>query len=697
MLHFFFTYEGKRYTTPIAVIPGAALVDGVPAESVLPAAALAQLGPAAQPFTEDQYFGKLDFEPTDHDRLEATIKVRNENQVENIGTGEAQSSGIDTQNNEVRYSLRWQHSGDHWSNEVLAQHENSHNAPLPINYGNGINYAEAGNNNTNVLTTNAQPGTGAQNKGQSGPAIQDDLTFSDLHFLGNHTLKMGAKYKRVDLHAADALNVNPQFYYNVTGTGTDTVPYMSEFTNPVAGADPTARSKDHQFGVYFQDDWAQNDHLTWFLGVRWDYERNTGYLDYVTPAPLVAALNSQDPAAPAGQTYAQTLAKGGVNINDFISNGHNRKADLGEIQPRLGFAFDVNADQRHVIFGGYGRSYDRDLYDYLQVEQTKSALPNLQVYWSDPGITGTAPGTCYGTPCFPWNPNYLNGLQNLQGLVANSTVGQEADLVTNNLKTPYSDQFSIGMRNTLGEWNTSATIARVISKNGFVYTLGNRYPDGSFFMNGGQPWGNGIPGFGTLIIGTNGIETKTTQLLLSAERPYRPESPWSLNLAYTYTNAINNRSSTEHSAFDQINISAYPFIESNSVPRHRFVAAGSVGLPWDFTIAAKLALATPVPYDDISFVAPPGGFPNGSNNQPAAGTPKNFFGDRSLDFQVTKNFSIAGYANLYARVDVLNVFNWYSYSDYSADWASAQTVRFNYQGNLNGTSRQLKFMVGAKF
>jgi len=62
-----------------------------------------------------------------------------------------------------------------------------------------------------------------------------------------------------------------------------------------------------------------------------------------------------------GQTYAQTLAKGGVNINDYISNGHNRSTYMGEFQPRLGFSFDLNADQKHVVFGGYGRSYDRDL------------------------------------------------------------------------------------------------------------------------------------------------------------------------------------------------------------------------------------------------------------------------------------------------------------------------------------------------
>jgi hypothetical protein len=219
-------------------------------------------------------------------------------------------------------------------------------------------------------------------------------------------------------------------------------------------------------------------------------------------------------------------------------------------------------------------------------------------------------------------------------------------------------------------------------------------------MNGGQPWGNGVPGFGSLIIGSNGIETKTTQVLLSAEKPYRAESPWGLTLAYTFTDAVQNRSVTDHYAFDQENISQYPFIRSNAVARHRFVAAGSIGLPWGFVVASKLTLASPIPWDDIANFGLI--YPNGANNLPSAGTPKNFFGERSIDFQITKNIDIAGYATAYVRLDVLNIFNWGSYSDYIVNWgangvANAVPVSFNYAGNINGTPRELKLMIGAKF
>ena len=211
---------------------------------------------------------------------------------------------------------------------------------------------------------------------------QDDLTLTGLTWRGDHTVKTGVKFKRVTLTAADAENINPQFFYSVDQTGTATTPWKAQFTDPVPGLNAVAESRNTQFGLYIQDDWLPTQKLTLNIGVRWDYERTPSYLDHVTPANVLAALNSPHPAAQAtfpGQTYAQTLAKGGININDYISNGNNRSPIKDEIQPRFGVAYDLNADQQHVVFGGAGRAYDRDLYDYLQLEETKQALPTLEV------------------------------------------------------------------------------------------------------------------------------------------------------------------------------------------------------------------------------------------------------------------------------------------------------------------------------
>ena len=209
-----------------------------------------------------------------------------------------------------------------------------------------------------------------------------------------------------------------------------------------------------------------------------------------------------------------------------------------------------------------------------------------------------------------------------------------------------------------------------------------------------------MPGFGSLIIGNNGIETKTTQVLLSAEKPYTDESHWGATIAYTYTDSSTNRDTTQHYAFDEPSIGAYPFINSSAAPRHRIVGTGSYGAPWGFVVAAKLTLATPLPVDDVACFGMT--YPNGSNCNPISATPKNFFGYRTLDLQVTKNFDILNYATIYARLDGLNVFNWHNYADTLNNWgangvANPNPVPYNTTGNIDGVPRTLKLTVGARF
>ena len=696
-LHFFVTYEGKRFNSPIAVTPGVTPT-GVDLAAVLPPNVAAQFGPASLPFSEDLYFGKLDFEPTDQDRVVFSTKVRRENQALNIGTGNAASVSIQVENDDTRADLRWEHTADRWYNAAMLTFEDVVNAPTPINLGNSYTYTYQPQQDAQVLAVGAGSALAAQNKAQRGPSIQDDLTLSHLQWNGEHTVKGGIKLKRIALAAQDAENINPEFFFDVNPTGTAPIPYKTNFTNPIPGLDTVARSNNTQLGIYLQDDWSPNEKLTLNLGVRWDYEITPAYLDQVTPPEVVAALKAQDPNAPAGQSYAQTLAKGGVNINDYISNGHNRTAPTDEIQPRFGISYDLHADQKHVVFGGAGRAYDRDLFNFLQLEKTKTSLPQDEIFFNVPERPCTPSPTCV-----PWNPIYLNGLANLQSLVAATTAGQEVDMLNNHLKAPYSDQFSIGMRNRLGEWNTSVTVARILSHDGFVYTLGNRYPDGAFFHNGSQPFGNGIPGFGTLIIGNNGIETRTTQVLVSLEKPYTSESRWGTTLAYTFTDAVDNRDITQHYAFDEATIQQYPFIRNNAVSRHRFVGTGTIRGPWDTTVGAKLTLASPIPDANEAFFLPPGVyFANGSNGLPVSIAPKNFFGYKELDLQVTKNFEVRDSLSLYVRVDMLNVFNWYNFSDYNTNYGStgtipANAVTYNTMGNIIGVPRTFKAQVGLRF
>ncbi|WP_254425138.1 TonB-dependent receptor [Rhodanobacter sp. B04] len=707
--HFFIAYEGKEFVTPTTVVPG---VTGV--TDLLPASVQSQIGPAAQPFRENDWFGKIDYEPTDKDRFEISGKYRDETQVTGVGGITTASAALNVINYDKRFDMRWDHSAYSWFNRLQVTFEDASYEPTPAVLGAGNSYTLTGAQlNTTILQTGNSP-LAQQNKGQKGPSLQDDLTFNDFEWHGDHVIKMGVKYKAVDLTALDAGDSNALFNYAVTTAGgTEAIPYSVQFGSPTPGQSPVARSSDKQFGTYIQDDWAVNDKLTLNLGIRWDYEETPSYLNYVTPANVVAAFNSQDPNAPAGQTYAQTLAKGGVNINDYISTGNNRSAPKNNFAPRFGFSYDLNGDENHVIFGGIGRSYDRNLYESLQVEQTKSVLSQPTLYFNTPDV----PCTVGVNSCYTFDPSFLD-ISALQALVAGSNTGKEVDMVNNNIKTPYSDQFSIGMRNKIGEWNTSATVAVVRSYDGLVYTLGNRYPDGSFWQNGSQPWGNGIPGFGSLIIGNNGLETRTTQLLLSAEKPYTKESHWGATIAYTYSHSRQNNDNsdpTDQYAFDYETIGHYPFIGSG-VAKQRLVMTGNLDGPWGFVFGGKLTLSTPIPDVNIAFYGLPAtnqdmGAVSGGGGQPVAIAPPGngrfliggkIFGYRDIDLQATKNFKIYGNLNGFVRIDLLNAFNWNNYVNYLETWGSngvlnKTPVIYNPTGNISGYPRTLRVSLGMNF
>jgi outer membrane receptor protein involved in Fe transport len=697
--HFFLTYEGKEYDTPIAVTPGAATQQLI---SQLPASALAQLGPSSLPFKENLYFLKFDYEPTTRDRIEVSGKYRNETAITGTGTGVAASSALNQINYDRRFDIRWDHSADAWFNRLQFTYENAFFKPSAVNIGNGATYTAYDNQNEAILTTGAADPRGTQNKGQKGPSIQNDLTFNDLEWHGDHVIKLGAKYKLVQLYSQDAGEFNPQFSYDVTPTGTLSTPYQVLFPIALPGTSPSVRTNDKQIGAYIQDDWTVDQHLTLNLGIRWDYDETPSYLNFVTPQSVVNALYAQNPNAAPGVTYAQSLALGGVNVNDYISNGHNRHAQTNQFQPRFGFSYDINGDQQHVIHGGAGRSYDRTLYTILQLEQTKLALSEATITFPNQYHS------CSPSPnCIAWNPAYLSGIGVLQGLLTGTTAGREVDLMNNHLKTPYSDQISLGMRNQIGDWVTDVTWAQINRFDGVVFTLGNRYPDGSFWQGGSQPWGQSIPGFGSLIIANNGLTQKTQQVLISAQKPYTPESHWGINIAYTYTKAKQNNDNqdvTDQYAFDEETIQDYPYLTS-AVAKHRLVVTGSNDLPWGLLFGYKLTLATPIPALGLACIGAntPSGCvafsytPSGSRFLSGP-----IFGYRSIDFQITKNFKIYDSLSGYVRFDLLNAFNWNNYSDYNFNYGAngvlgSPLALYNPTGNILGTPRELKLTLGLKF
>ena len=141
--------------------------------------------------------------------------------------------------------------------------------------------------------------------------------------------------------------------------------------------------RDKQYSAYVQDNWDVNPKLQINLGLRWDREEVPAYLNYVTPQcsrgdqqallyrNLAAAMHHDGDLRPVLATDAPGAP--GININDYISNGQNRKA-RNNFSPRSASPTISAATIHWSLFGGYARAYNRNLFGTLALETTKFAL-----------------------------------------------------------------------------------------------------------------------------------------------------------------------------------------------------------------------------------------------------------------------------------------------------------------------------------
>ena len=671
-MHWFLAYERKTIDSPQTVTPGQNI-----SAAQLPAQFRSQLGSVAVPFTEDLLFGKIDFSPDDRNLFELNVKLRYEDEQTNIRDQNTAAWGTTKKTDETRLDLRWQRSTDTWVNDAHLTYEDASFSPRAINSGQGTILTTA---DQNAIVLNAGAGRDFQDKAQKGYSLQNDATYTGFEWSGSHVIKFGAKLKLIELEASEQSPVNPQYYYDITqGFGT---PYRVDFGAPIAGVgNGSVSSRNQQLGLYAQDDWELNKNLSLNLGLRWDYERTPSYLNYVTPGDVVAGLRS---------TPGINAPGAGFDINDYISNGSNRRSFTNAWQPRVGFSFDLNADQQHVLFGGYGRAYDRNLFDYLQLEQTKGSFATYTRYFNAPGHS------CSDNNCLA--PAYLDPAL-LPSLATSTGAGREIDLIDNNIKTPYSDQFSFGMRNRIGPWNTEATLSHIVSKDGFVFLLGNRRPDGSFFVapaTWGPPYDSRVNGYGSLLLGTNGIETRSDSLMLKAEKPYTRDSGWGATLAYTYTDAKENREFNQHYALDYPNLDGYGWKRAAGVSKHRVVLTGVHDAPFGFVTSARLTLASNAPRYGTNCVNDP---PPPNNNTQCfidqiipggdrflIGGP--IWGYRQVDVAVSKEIKVPG-GTLRLRGDLINLFNSMNYDGYNTTFGN-NGVPNTPTGSLLGPTRTFK-------
>src|SRR5206468_5654538 len=111
------------------------------------------------------------------------------------------------------------------------------------------------------------------------------------------------------------------------------------------------------------------------------------------------------------------------------------------VMPRTGFAWDVNRDGRTVIRGGYGRFYDQLFDNIPNTEDLFGIMGNFSITLTPTGNPGV----------FPAFPAVLSALPAGFGAALGRTVTLDLGALDPAArKTPYSDQFTIGVARELG-------------------------------------------------------------------------------------------------------------------------------------------------------------------------------------------------------------------------------------------------------
>jgi len=627
-VHFFLAYDGKDIEDSRTVVPRN--LNLLPEGAGIVPSLIGSQGATVDKFTEHLFFGKVDAQLSDEQKLSGSFLVRRESdRLPEDRNLSAPGNDKDRTNDETRFDLKHEWARGAWLSEARAGYEDATWNPQSSSTTPFIKYKVSNsltnqmlNNSRDVLFAGGSPD--AQKRGQEGVFISEDLTYTGMP---GHTIKGGAKFKDmkydlsgtafgVDVVEALIDRVTGQLYFNgtvCTGTNVTNNGLNSDqcrITRAIPGA--AVNFKNNQVGLYIQDDWEINKRLEVNLGVRWDVESNMLNNDYVTPADRVTALHALDTTRygitpPTGQTYAQSLARGGINVDDYIATGNGRKVYKGALAPRLGASYDLFGDRNTVAFAGFGRSYDRTMANHALDELQKNQQPGGEIW-----------------------------------------------LIHNDFKMPYADQFTLGVRQGFGRWNTEVAVSQVYAKNQFVWFVGNRDPNGGFATQSPIDALHGGPaGYGTLILGDFVGKTKTNSLFAKAEKPYTASSRWGVNIAYTYSDAQTTHQEWNNSIFDFTygKPGQGGFHPSTLVDKHRVVGAGVIDLPWGITGAAKATWASGNPRRVVDCSS---GF---GNCVTVEGDAPSF---RQVDVGLSKEFAW-GIHRFMVRADALNVFDTVNY------------------------------------
>jgi outer membrane receptor protein involved in Fe transport len=211
-------------------------------------------------------------------------------------------------------------------NEFVFQYSNFLNDIPATSVGPSLRFPNGVTGGTSL----AAPQSTEQTKWQ----LRDDISWTATGAGLGHQFRAGVNW----IH-------EPHLFVNVAqGTGGVFTMGANDVNGPVTsilviGGNTELNIPIDSYSLYVQDDWRASNRLTLNLGVRWDY---------VNGIPFD---QSRNPNFQALQAAGRTGRFVGTALEDF---GEETRGDRNNVQPRLGFVYDLHGAGREVIRGGWG-------------------------------------------------------------------------------------------------------------------------------------------------------------------------------------------------------------------------------------------------------------------------------------------------------------------------------------------------------
>jgi hypothetical protein len=442
---------------------------------------------------------------------------------------------------------------------------------------------------------------------------EHQYSYSDMVSIshGKHNFKIGADLKR-NIENSEFDIARGSYYFFDPLFFTADAPYAQAsgvdpgFTTnqPAALGDNVRHWRNWEVGAYFQDDWKVTRRLTLNLGLRWDLftrhveEDNLATTFILGPGatlpeqlknanapfssdPALSTCNPNTVPVTNSQVLAGVCGPGGFAKTNQL--GPNPYKDFG---PRVGFAYDVFGNGKTSLRGGFGISYEGELYNPLSNSRWNppfysfgtgtNAIGNFPngpiggVIWG-PTVCPT-PTTCApsgAVPTFtgpPTNPGQGVGAQatgNINGWNAdNPLIAKLTGIVLpQGIKDPYVYNDFLSIQHEI--------IPKLVLEVNYVGTAGhrlfraeniNRQPGGKLpstacgTNNIGESFcglltatnnsGRANPNYGTMRNWENAVNSNYNALQVSLRK--QASHGLLFNVSYTYSHSIDD-GSTWHS------------------------------------------------------------------------------------------------------------------------------------------------------